>query len=87
LAVDPAEQSAGLGLALARDAVAACKAIGGNGVIAVGAAPFFAPLGFTPAPSGRLVLPGPVDPARLLWVELRPGGLDNVQGEIKAPTR
>lgn len=85
LAVDPAAQSAGLGLALARDAVAACRAIGGSGIIAVGAAPFFAPLGFTPVPKGRLTLPGPVDPARFLWVELRPGGLDKVQGEVKAP--
>lgn len=87
LAVDPAAQSAGLGLALARDAVAACRAIGGNGVVAVGAASFFAPLGFVLVPSGRLTLPGPVDPARLLWAELRPGGLDKVQGEIKAPAR
>lgn len=87
LAVDPSAQSAGLGLTLARDAVAACRAIGGSGVVAVGAASFFAPLGFTPVPPGRLTLPGPVDPARFLWVELRPGGFDKVGGELHAPAR
>jgi predicted N-acetyltransferase YhbS len=85
LAVDPAAQAAGLGLALTRDAVAACRAIGGDAIVLVGAERFFRPLGFTIVPSGRLVLPGPVDPNRLLWLELRPGGLDKVHGELKAP--
>lgn len=87
LAVDPAAQAAGLGLALARDAVSACRAIGGNAVVLVGAERFFRPLGFTVVPAGRVQLPGPTDPKRLLWVELRPGGLDKVQGELKAPRR
>lgn len=87
LAVDPAEQSAGLGLALAREAVSACRASGGNGVVLVGAERFFRPLGFTVAPKDRITLPGPVDPARLLWLELRPGGLDRVQGALTAPRR
>jgi predicted N-acetyltransferase YhbS len=87
LAVDPTQQAAGLGLSLVRDAVAACRASGGNGVILVGAERFFHPLGFTIVPQGRVALPGPVDPARLLWLELRPGGLDKVQGELRAPLR
>lgn len=87
LAVDPAVQLAGLGLSLTRDAVAACRAIGGNGIVLVGAERFFRPLGFTVAPAGRVTLPGPVDPKRLLWLELRPGGLDKVQGELGPPTR
>lgn len=86
LAVDPDSQAAGLGLALTRDAVAACRSIGGNGVVLVGAERFFRPLGFQAAPAGRIVLPGPVDPTRLLWCELRPGGLAQAQGELKAPT-
>jgi predicted N-acetyltransferase YhbS len=87
LAVDPNAQHAGLGLHLARDAVAACRANGGNGIILVGAEPFFRPLGFSIVPKDRIRLPGPADPARLLWLELRPGGLDKVAGEIKAPAR
>jgi predicted N-acetyltransferase YhbS len=87
LAVDPAAQAAGLGLAMTRDAVAACRSIGGAGIVLVGAERFFRPLGFSVAPAGRLALPGPVDPARLLWLELRPGGLDKVQGELGPPKR
>jgi predicted N-acetyltransferase YhbS len=87
LGVDPDVQSAGLGVALVRDAVAACRAIGGAGVIVVGAERFFRPMGFTIVPAGRVTLPGPVDPLRLLWLELRPGGLDKVQGDLRAPKR
>jgi predicted N-acetyltransferase YhbS len=87
LAVDPSEQAAGLGLALARDAVAACRASGGNGVVLVGAERFFRAVGFTPVPAGRLSMPGPVDAARFLWLELRPGALDKVHGELHAPKR
>lgn len=87
LAVDPAVQLAGLGLSLTRDAVTACRVAGGAGVVLVGAERFFRPLGFFVVPAGRLALPGPVDPQRLLWCELRPGALDNLTGEIRAPRR
>lgn len=83
LAVDPAAQAAGLGLALTREAIAACRAVGGNGVVLVGAERFFRPLGFSVVPEGRLSLPGPVDPHRFLWLELRPGGLDGAHGELR----
>jgi predicted N-acetyltransferase YhbS len=82
LAVDPGAQAAGLGLALTREAVTACRVSGGNGVALVGAERFFRPLGFSVVPANRLALPGPVDPQRFLWLELRPGGLDSVRGEI-----
>lgn len=82
LAVDPSQQDAGLGHALVNACIAACRAVGGNGVVLVGAERFFSPLGFTPVPRGRLAMPGPVDPARFLWLELRPGGFDRVRGEI-----
>lgn len=85
LAVDPAAQSAGLGLAMVQDAVAACRSIGASGIVLVGAERFFRPAGFSVAPEGRVRLPGPVDPKRLLWLELRPGGFDKVQGELGAP--
>lgn len=87
LAVDPAEQAAGLGLALVREAVAACRASGGSGIVLVGAERFFRAVGFTLAPRDKLSLPGPVDPARFLWLALRPGGLDKAQGELHAPKR
>ncbi len=83
LAVDPAARNQGLGLTLARESTAACRAAGeAGGIVVVGAEKFFAPLGFAVTPKGRLFLPGPANPARLLWLELRPGGLDKVQGLI-----
>ncbi len=85
LAVDPAVQSGGLGAALTRECVTACRSAGGGGIVLVGASAFFAPLGFAPVPAGRVRLPGPVDPARLLWCELRPGGLAKVEGVVGAP--
>ena len=86
LAVDPGAQEAGLALALAKDAAAAVRAAGGGGLVTVGAEAFFRPLGFTQVPLGRLTLPVPSNPARLLWLQLTPGGLDNAHGEIGAPS-
>lgn len=85
LAVEPGAQLAGLGLALTREAVAACRAAGGAGIVLVGAEPFFRPAGFSVVPHGRLRMPGPVDPGRFLWIELRPGGLDKAHGVIVPP--
>jgi predicted N-acetyltransferase YhbS len=85
LAVDPAVQSSGLGLALTREAVTACRISGGNGVILVGAESFFRPLGFSAVTKDRLIMPGPVDPRRFLWLELRPGGLDKAHGVVSGP--
>lgn len=83
LAVDPLSQHAGLGAALTRDAVVACRTAGGACVVLVGAEAFFRPLGFSIVPAGRVTLPGAVDPSRLLWCELRPGGLDKCAGAME----
>src|SRR5690348_1443250 len=40
LGVDPTERSAGLGAALTRDAVTACRTAGGSGIVLVGAESF-----------------------------------------------
>lgn len=85
LAVDPDAQAAGLGLNLVREAVAACRSRGGAAIVLVGAERFFRPVGFSLIPDGRLKMPGPVDPARFLWLELRRGGFDKLHGELKAP--
>jgi predicted N-acetyltransferase YhbS len=36
---------------------------------------------------GRITLPGPVDPARLLALELVPGALQSAAGQVKAHAR
>jgi predicted N-acetyltransferase YhbS len=85
LAVDPAARQAGVGLALVREAIAACRLQNVGVIVLIGAESFFRPAGFSIVPKDRLSLPAPVDPARLLWLELRPGETAKVQGAIEAP--
>ena len=73
IAVDPAWRSRGLGAALIRRAAAAAEAAGAPAILLVGDAPYFSPLGFEIARPGRFVMPGPVDPKRVM---LRPFGPD-----------
>jgi predicted N-acetyltransferase YhbS len=53
----------------------------------VGDIPYYGRFGFTPVPYGHITLPGPVDPARLLAVELIPGALAGAAGQVKAYAR
>ncbi|MBX9745291.1 MAG: N-acetyltransferase [Hyphomonadaceae bacterium] len=87
LAVDPDAQLAGLGLSMVQACVAACRSAGGGAIVLVGAERFFRPAGFSVVPKDRVSLPGPTDSARLLWMALRPGGLDKLHGPITAPAR
>jgi len=42
-------------------------------------------VGFGPVPPGRLTMPGPVDPARLLYRELDLGAFGRAKGAITKP--
>jgi predicted N-acetyltransferase YhbS len=80
IAVDPAWRSRGLGAALVRKACEATKAAGHDAILLVGDPPFFGPLGFSMVPPGQIVMPGPVDPRRLLVRELAPDGAARLEG-------
>jgi predicted N-acetyltransferase YhbS len=84
LIVEPVFRSQGIGEALVARSLAAAKAAGWTLVILVGDEPYYARAGFQRVPAGRIVLPGPVDPARLLYCELEPGALDAAEGEARA---
>jgi predicted N-acetyltransferase YhbS len=84
LTVDPAFEGRGIGAALMARALDAARADGSGVVILVGDAPYYARFGFAPLPPGHLTLPGPVDPARLLAAELRPGALAATRGSVSA---
>ncbi len=84
LAVDPSFSGRGVGTALMRASLAAATAAGEGLVILVGDAPFYARFGFSPVPPEHLILPGPVDPARFLYLELAPGSLAAVRGAVAA---
>lgn len=72
LAVDPDAQGTGLGAALVQEGLIRLPAP--LPVVLVGAAGFFAPMGFVEVPPGQIGLPAPVDPRRLLW--RLPAGLE-----------
>jgi predicted N-acetyltransferase YhbS len=84
LTVEPPFRQHGIGRALIARALAEAKARGHRLVVLVGDEPYYGKAGFKPIPAGRAVMPGPVDPARLLIAELVPGAFDGVSGAIRA---
>jgi len=84
-AVEPGQRSQGLGAKLILRAVDAAQAAGHGAILLVGDAPYFGPLGFEMVPTGRITLPGPVDPRRVLWRALKPGGVDGLSGAVTKP--
>jgi predicted N-acetyltransferase YhbS len=87
LAVHPARQNLGIGLALMREGLAHATRLGHRLVLLVGDAPYYARVGFEKVPDGRLMLPGPVDPLRFLYLELVPGALAEAHGLVLPPHR
>jgi len=84
LVVHPAHKGNGYGQALAREAIARARAQGFRLVVLVGDMPYYGRLGFLPVPPGQITLPGPVDPNRLLALELQPGSLAGASGLVTA---
>ncbi len=86
LAVEPAFRRRGIARALVEAALRAAMEAGHKLVLLVGDAAYYERFGFARVPPGRLVLPGPVDPARLLVRELVPGAFEGAAGAVSAPT-
>jgi predicted N-acetyltransferase YhbS len=84
LVVDPTHKGNGFGKALAEEGLARARAQGFRLVVLVGDMPYYGRFGFVPVPHGQIVLPGPVDPARLLALELLPGALRDATGLVQA---
>ncbi len=85
LAVEPQLRGKGCGIKLMEKGLADAKRLGYRLVILVGDAPYYARVGFGPVPPGRLTMPGPVDPARLLYRELDIGAFARAKGPITKP--
>jgi predicted N-acetyltransferase YhbS len=83
LTVEPAFRERGIGHALIQHGLAAAKDAGHRLVVLVGDEPYYGRSGFKPVPRGRAVMPGPVDPARLLVCELAAGAFEGVSGAIR----
>ncbi len=82
LAVEPAFEGRGIGAALIERALGEARAGGHGLVILVGDEPYYGRFGFRRQEPGRLVLPAPVDPARLLVAELVPGAAERAAGRV-----
>ena len=87
LVVDPIEKGKGIGGALVQEGIRRAGAEGFGLVLLVGDMPYYGRFGFQPVPFGQITLPGPVDPARLLALELIPGALVGAAGQVKAYVR
>jgi predicted N-acetyltransferase YhbS len=72
---------------LMTETLAKAKAQGHKLVLLVGDAPYYARVGFVQVPEGQLLLPGPTDPKRLLYLELVPGALADARGLVMAAHR
>jgi predicted N-acetyltransferase YhbS len=77
IAVKRSERSEGLGAALVQACIDQTRAAGAAGILLVGDAPYFGRFGF--ARIDGVTLPGPVDPARLLWL---PIAVETVSGPV-----
>jgi predicted N-acetyltransferase YhbS len=84
LVVHPAHKGKGYGKALAEEGLTRARAQGFRLVVLVGDMSYYGRLGFVPVPGGQVALPGPVDPARLLALELVPGALGTATGLVQA---
>ena len=87
LIVEPAVAGRGFGKAMVEEGLARARADGFSFVLLVGDMPYYGRFGFRPVPPGQIALPGPVDPDRLLGLELQSGALAGAAGAVKAYAR
>jgi len=85
IAVDPGLRRRGLGASLAAEACEAAARAGHARVVLVGDLGFFERIGFEALESGRIRMPGPADPRRVLVRALKPGAWDGVEGAVTLP--
>ena len=83
LIVEPVFRSRGIGETLVKASLDAAREAGSRLAILVGDEPYYSRMGFVKTPPGRVILPGPVDPARVLHFEIQPGGFEGVSGKVR----
>ncbi len=81
--VEPPFRDRGIARALIARALDEARATGHRLVLLVGDEAYYGRSGFKPVARGRVTMPGPVDPARLLVAELVEGAFDGVSGQMR----
>ncbi len=84
LVVDCKLQGQGLGRKLMDHALNTARVLGHDSILLVGDAPYYSRFGFEVSHTRSLHLPGPVERARFLGLELTPGALDGAEGLVAA---
>lgn len=82
LAVAPRFKNLGIGRRLVALALEQAEAAGAALVVLVGDEAYYGPLGFSRIPPGQVLMPRPVDSARFLACELKPGALADFRGPV-----
>jgi predicted N-acetyltransferase YhbS len=83
VAVAPEDRGKGYARALIWRGLERARQLGYRVVILVGDEPYYGQFGFRRSLATDLTLPGPVDPARFLGLELLPGALAGVSGVVQ----
>jgi predicted N-acetyltransferase YhbS len=84
LAIAKAYRSRGVGRRLMAEALVRAASAGHNAVLLVGDAAYYEPFDFSRRHTLGLFLPGPVDEARFLGLELKGGALKGAKGLVTA---
>jgi putative acetyltransferase len=85
MAVLPACQRLGIGSALVRHGLAEAARLGHGSVIVVGHPGYYPRFGFTDPARFGIRVPFPVEPGAFMALELTPGALNGVTGEVEYP--
>jgi predicted N-acetyltransferase YhbS len=83
IAVGAAQRAQGLGGAMIHLGLERARAFGHGAVLLVGDAPYYQRFGFSRALTETLDMPGPVDRARFLALELEQGALAGARGVLR----
>jgi predicted N-acetyltransferase YhbS len=83
LTIEPPFRDRGIGRGMIEAALAAARKAGARLVLLVGDEPYYGRMGFARVARGRVRLPGPVDPDRILVAELATGAFEGVEGRVR----
>ena len=83
LAVQGDQRGRGIGIALMQAGIAAAQQGPWRAILLVGDEPYYAKVGFSRLPPGRVKFPGPVDQNRILGLSLKAGELLSLSGQVR----
>jgi len=83
LAVRGDQRGRGIGVGLMQAGIEKAKQGPWRGILLVGDEPYYAKVGFSRLPPGRVSFPGPVDQNRILGLSLKGGEMLSLTGQIR----